>query len=96
MATIINTDMWGQTREFEIIDTFPEGYVVWNIGRENFPYQGFIPLCNASPDYEVDIDTLKALFVGDETSALKIMRNAHRVTVNQKKFLEFIGKDATK
>lgn len=23
---------WGRVDEFEIVDTFPSGYVVWNIG----------------------------------------------------------------
>ena len=33
-----------RTDKFKIVDTFPLGYIVWPIGRENFPFPGYIPL----------------------------------------------------
>lgn len=48
---------------FEVVETFPRGYVVWNIGRRNFPFPGFIPLAKPSREnpYRIDLGSLKAL-----------------------------------
>ena len=42
-----------RTDKFKIVDTFPHGYIVWPIGRENFPFPGYIPL--AKPHREKNI-----------------------------------------
>lgn len=45
---------------FEIVDEFPLGYRIWNIGK-NMP-DGYLPLCRPIPGtYNVEPDTLKAL-----------------------------------
>lgn len=46
-TSLIREDYWHRD-EFEIVNEFPNGYIVWNIGRENFPFPGYIPL--AKPD----------------------------------------------
>ena len=30
--------------EFEIVESFPEGAFVWNIGRQNFKHECYLPL----------------------------------------------------
>ena len=69
-------EKWFRTDVFEIVDQFPDGYVVWNIGRHNFNHPCFIPL--AKPDYEFGVLTtdLKALKVDSEDLALYVMDRA--------------------
>lgn len=69
---------WGRVDEFEIVDTFPPGYVVWNIGRHNFPHEGYIPLAKPDPNREFGIllKDMKALKCKDEGEALYILKRA--------------------
>ena len=50
-------------REFEIVESFPEGAFVWNIGRQNFKHECYLPLAfldTSYPDlYHVDVKRLK-------------------------------------
>lgn len=39
-TTVTNWD----TRNFKIVENFPAGAIVWNIGRHNFPFEGYIPV----------------------------------------------------
>lgn len=66
------------THEFEVVNEWPfGGYEVWNIGRNNFPHPGYIPLCQEGPvKYHINPYTLKALFVGDEELCLKVLKYA--------------------
>lgn len=66
---------------FEVVETFPAGYVVWNIGRHNFPFPGFIPLARAvrgNPD-AIDIGSLKALRCARSDAVLRAA-NYERIT----------------
>lgn len=72
---------YGTTYHFEVVNHIPHGYVVWNIGRENFPFKKMIPLCQTH-NYNIYPDTLKAYECSSEEIALKIMREAVRKTVN--------------
>jgi hypothetical protein len=82
------------THEFEIVDNFPADYQVWNIGRQNFPHPGYIPLCKADSHYNVDLDSLKALKVKDEKTALDILKRAGRGTITAKNYLDGINESA--
>ena len=56
------------------VDEWPEGYYVWPIGRHNFQFEGWLPLCkNGNLKYEVDINTLKAIKVKSEDVALRCL-----------------------
>ena len=81
-------------REFEIVESFPEGAFVWNIGRENFKHECYIPLAfldTSYPDlYHVDVKRLKAIKVKSEEIALYIIDVAHCKTVDKKEFEEII------
>ena len=46
---------------YEIVDSIPAGYEIWNIGRH--APEGYVPLCKPiRPDsYHIDPDTLKAI-----------------------------------
>ena len=86
---------FGRTDEFEVVNEWPFGYVVWNIGRSNFPHPGYLPLAKVKADYyvdlKVDLKKLKALYVGDETLCLKVLNRAGYHTVTQKTFNEIKG-----
>lgn len=84
-----HTTNYGKTDTFTIVDDFPVNYFVWAIGRANFPFEGYIPLAKAGAlPYHIDPDTLLALKVRDEETALKILRHASRHGVDFKKFQE--------
>lgn len=83
---ITHIDYWGQTRVFEIVDDFPDGYQVWNIGRQNFPYARYIPLCETNGNHRINPDTLKALKLPTEKQAAAILNAAGWHTVNKKNY----------
>lgn len=80
MEKLVNKDRWGNVDEFEIVDEFPNGYQVWNIGRGNFPFEGYIPL--AKPDtnrrFYIRRSNMKALKCVSEEEALYILKRAGR------------------
>lgn len=67
---------WYRTDVFEIVDTFPAGYVVWAIGRDNFPHEGYIPLAKSTGKFTVSTDGLKALKMESEEIALHVLKMA--------------------
>lgn len=83
---IAYTDFWGQFRTFEIVPDFPAGYQVWNIGRENFPFKKYIPLCEKSRNFRANPDTLKALKLPTEKQAAAILKAASRGTIDGHNF----------
>lgn len=78
------------TRIFEVVDEFPDGYIVWNIGRNNFKHKGYIPLCKDDNNFQVDFDSLKAIYVGSEEVASKIAKEAGEHVVGKKRFIELV------
>lgn len=78
---IKDIDRFGNTHVFQIekdINNVPECYVVWAIGRENFPYEGYIPLAkrhSSLPNY-MDTRNLIALKCPTEGVALSILKRA--------------------
>ena len=83
---IAYTDFWGQFRKFEIVPGFPDGYQVWNIGRKNFPFKKYIPLCEKSHDFSVEQTTLKALKLPTEKQAVAILKAASYGTIDKHNF----------
>lgn len=76
---------YGRTDVFQIVDKFPEGYIIWNIGRANFPHECYIPLAqrvslnkHSLEYYHIKTDTLKALKVESEEVALYLMNYEHK------------------
>lgn len=69
---------WFRTDVYDIVDQFPEGYIVWNIGRQNFNHPEYIPLALPDPEQEFHVLTkgLKALKVESEELAKFIMDKA--------------------
>ena len=80
--------------EFEIVESFPDGAFVWNIGRHNFPHECYVPLAfldTSFPDLcHVDVKRLKAIKVESEEIAIYIAGVAHWKTVDKKEFEEII------
>lgn len=72
--------MYRRTDVFDVVDSWPLGYFVWNIGRENFPHEGYLPLAKYSSEpYRIRLDSLKAIYVGDEKLCLYAMNRAHHI-----------------
>ena len=65
METIENAKSLGQKNVFEVVESVPRGYQIWNIGKNMI--DGYLPLCklSASQPFEgaqcVDVNTLKAI-----------------------------------
>jgi hypothetical protein len=81
-AEVITTEEMGRVDVFEIVDEWPAGYYVWNIGREHFPFAGWLPLAKDGHNAEsfqrnIDRDHLKAIKVQSEAAALACMDYAN-------------------
>lgn len=79
------SDTWN-TDYFMIVDEFPAGAVVWNIGRHNFPFPGFIPVAWPLDDCHIDRTRLMAVRCKDDETADAILKAAGRREVNSKRF----------
>ena len=78
---------FGRTDEFEVVNEWPVGgYVVWNIGRHNFPHPGYLPLTQVKADHHIVPETLKAFYVGDEPLCREVLRYAGYFTVSKDVF----------
>lgn len=74
---------------YKVVDKWPSGgYQVWNIGRHNFEYEGYIPLAQVDANYRINPATLKALYVGDEGLCLAVLREASLHNVDEAEFNE--------
>ena len=80
-----------RTDKFEVVQDFIKGTVIWNVGRENFNFKGYIPLVNVDDNYNV-VGTKYALKVGSEELALYLLREASFGTIDQDKFNELVEK----
>lgn len=76
-----------RTDKFKIVDKFPLGYIVWPIGRENFPFPGYIPLAKPhwEKKYNIDLTSLAALRC-EKSDA--ILRLASQTTITREIFLK--------
>lgn len=76
---IIEKSYW-HTDIFEVVDEFPEGYIVWNIGRHNFQHPCLIPLAIPTTEDQCHISRngLKALRLESEEVALHVLNVASR------------------
>lgn len=75
---------------FDVVSNFPNGYIVWPIGRHNFPIQGYIPLAKPLGDFKIDIKTLKTLKCPTDKIADIILDKAVRTGVNQDEYYKII------
>lgn len=72
---------WHHTDVFEVVDKFPEGYIIWLIPLDK-PGKGYIALAkpNVEP-YHIIRSDLKCMWVGEEL-AEKLHYYCHRMTGN--------------
>ena len=68
---------YGRTDKFEIVEIWPMSHEVWHIGREHFPFEGYIPLCVCDANYHVGMSNLKCVKVDSEEMAIAAMHAAH-------------------
>lgn len=91
MESYFEDTEFGRTRRFEITNSFPTGYQVWNIGREHFKHECYIPVCLADENFHVDIYSLKAVRLESEEMALFILDKAARSEVNSENIADIIN-----
>lgn len=85
MKTIIDKTNLGRIDRYEVVDEWPAGCVVWNIGRQNFRHEGYLPLAYVTGN-QVDMSRLKAYHVGDEALCLKVLEAAGCGNVDYERF----------
>ena len=95
MKTIIDKK-WYRTDRFEPVEEVPQGYFVWNIGRQNFPHERCVPLAKDGINQEpwqmnVDVENLKYIEVETEELALRILKEASRKGVDRERFYEIVN-----
>jgi len=79
---------FGRTDKFEIVDLWPMSHEIWNIGRENFPFEGYLPLCVCDADYQVGLSNLKCVKVDSEEMALAAIHAAHNTKKANREWFE--------
>lgn len=92
METILTTSDYWNTDNFAVVDEFPAGAIVWNIGRQNFPFPGFIPVAWPLDDCHIDRARLMAVKCKDDETADAILKEAGRRGVNAERFAELNAK----
>lgn len=80
-----------KTDNFEVLTEFAKGLQVWNISREGFNFEGYIPLVKVDDNYNV-VGTKYALKVDSEDLALYILKKASWGTIDRDKFNELVKK----
>lgn len=73
------------TTQYETTETFPDGYLVWNIGEDHAP-AGYLPLCRLLPadrqSFEggraIDAEAILALPVSNEIRRVALRKAAKR------------------
>ena len=83
-------------KTFEIVNELPHGYKIWNIGRENFKFEKYIPLCQTYNGCSVNVNTLKAFKVSSEEFALELMDISITKGLSDKKLKELIFENRVK
>lgn len=83
-TTVTNWD----TRNFKIVEIFPAGAIVWNIGRHNFPFEGYIPVAYPLGNYRIDLTRLMAVKCKDDHIANMILKEAGKRAINCNTFHE--------
>lgn len=80
-----------EERTFKKVDEFPEGAVVWNIGRSNFPFPGFVPVAFLKTEFYINPERLFAVRCKDEETALKVIKLGHHKRVTKSMFDKIIN-----
>ena len=64
--TYFRTADYHHTDDWELVDSFPLGYCVWNIGVDNSPALGYLPLARLAyePNHIIR-ENLKTIYVGE-------------------------------
>ena len=80
MEKIKAINNWGVEYIFEVVDSIPKGFMVWNIG-DMLGDNGYVPLCEwkypdkvANGNCDIRTDTLKTIKIGPEDA--KVLKKA--------------------
>jgi len=81
------------TMVFQLVDKFPLGYMVWNIGKHHMP-EGYLPLCRLSPRQpfpggkNIEVETLRAMKVDGADVILDAMGYGPNTLKEMEAFIE--------
>lgn len=88
----LKTENFGHKDVFEIVEEFPNEYVIWNIGRHNFPFVGYLPLARPSKTmpYHIERSDLKTIKVSEAFAEwlMKIVSKGSYGTIGKGEFLK--------
>lgn len=78
---------YGKTYEFEIVNSIPKGYKIWNIGKNMV--DGYLPICQVYPGtYSVVVETLKAIKFSEAQTILEAVGYGTDTVRKMEKYLE--------
>ena len=81
MKELIVKNLVGETNVFEIVESIPKGYMLWNIGSNM--KADYLPLVQPiKGTYNVNPKTMKAIYVKDAQTVLKALGRGQK-TVKQ-------------
>lgn len=85
-------DTFFATHTYELVDSVPLGYSIWNIGAHNMA-PGYLPLCRPLQPQpfdgarRIDGDSLKAIKVDGAEHVLKVIGNGNNTIAKMKSFI---------
>lgn len=74
--------------EFEVVDTFPKDYIVWDINTTS----NYLPLCEVSKDNKVNTATLKCIKLESNEDVQTVLNAVRRTKVLKRRTLEAMKK----
>ena len=74
--------------KFEVVDTFPKDYIVWDINTTS----EYLPLCEVRKDKSVNVDTLKCIKLESDEDVQTVLSAVRRTKVLKRRTLEAMKK----
>lgn len=81
--------------EFEIVESVPHNYVIWNIGKNM--EDGYLPLCEREKEsYNINVNTLKAIKLKDAQVILAAIGNGQNTIKKMETYVKKYSKSKNK
>lgn len=73
---------------FQVVDSVPCGYVIWNIGKNMIP--GYLPLCRLKQNqpFAIEPDTLKAIKIDGAQKVLAAIGGGQDTTEKMERYMK--------
>lgn len=74
--------------EFEIVESFPKDYEIWNIGKNMI--DGYLPLCQVGGynNWMVNVDTLKAIKLDNAQTILAAVGRGQKTIKEMENYIK--------